>query len=214
MSSAPGPSSMSQPLSPPASAEPVLALKTHKNRVLIYEDRVQKTLGSSRHAALHARREVKALGRLAGLERVPVLLALGLDRKTVIMSRVPGKPLSECELVTEFTMASLRRLVEQILARGIARHSLPPRDVIVAEDGTAGLVDFERSTRPLFPGDPAWLIAKQVMRFHLLRLLATHAPQLLTRGEQRWLRWLSGLRTALQPAARLRSRVLRALRRG
>ena len=203
---------MSQPPNPSASAEPVLALQTSKNRVLIFEDRVQKTLGSSRYAALHARREVRALGRLAGLERVPVLLALGLDRKTVIMSRVPGKPLSDCEVVSERTMASLRVLVEQVLARGVARHSLPPRDVIVAQDGTAGLVDFERSTRRLFPGDPAWLVAKAVTRFHLLRLVDRHAPQLLSPGERRTLRWQAGVRAALQPPAKLLRRVLRALR--
>ena len=203
MSSEHRPFSMSQP--------PALAIDTHKSRVLIFEDRVQKTLGSSRNAALHARREVRALGRLAGLERVPVLLALGLDRKTVIMSRVPGKPLPECGPVTERTMASLRELVERILQRGIARHSLPPRDVIVAPDGSAGLVDFERSTRRLFPGDPAWLIAKQVMRFHSLRLVQKHAPQLLSRGERRWLRWVSGLRAVLQPVAWLKRRVLRAI---
>lgn len=202
---------MSSVHGPASTSQPVLALKTHKNRVLIFEDRVQKTLGSSRNAALHARREVRALGLLEGLERVPVLLALGLDRKTVIMSRVPGKPLSECEQVDERTMASLRTLIEQILARGVARHSLPPRDVIVAQDGTAGLVDFERSTRRLFPGDPAWLVAKAVTRFHLLRLVDRHAPQLLTPGERRTLRWQAGVRAALQPPAKFMRRVLRAL---
>jgi len=172
---------------------------------------VEKTMGSRRYVARRVAREVEALRRLAGIERVPVLLALGLDRRTVIMSRVPGKPLSECEVVTERTMASLRKLIEQIIERGIARHSLPPRDVIVAADGTAGLVDFERSTRRLFPGDPAWLIAKQVMRYHILRLVQKHAPQLLTRGEARWLRWLGGVRAALQPTAKLKKRVLRAI---
>ncbi len=196
------------------SATPVEVHETPKNRVLIYEDRVCKTLGSARHAAVHARREIEALRRLAGIQGVPVILALGLDRKTVVMSRVPGTPMTECGKVSERTMESLRSLVEQMLQRGIARHSLPPRDVIVAPDGSAGLVDFERSTRRLFPGDPAWIIAKGVTRFHLMRMLQEHAPQLLTPSEQRRLRWQTVVRAALQRPAKLRRRVLRALGKG
>lgn len=202
---------LASPLSGPASDAPLFVHETQKNRVLIYEDRVYKTLGSSRDSACHVRREVAALWRLAGLRGVPTLLALGLDRKTVIMSRVPGTPMSKCESVSECTMASLRSLVEQMLRRGIARHSLPPRDVIVAADGSAGLVDFERSTRRLFPGDPAWGIAKGVTRFHLRRMLLEYAPQLLSRSDQRRLRWQTALRAVLQHPARLRRRVLQAL---
>ncbi len=198
---------MSQPLC----ATPVEIYETQKNRVLIYEDRVCKTFGSARHAAVHLRREIEALRRLAGIQGVPVILALGLDRKSVVMSRVPGTPMTKCESVSERTMASLRSLVEQMLQRGIARHSLPPRDVIVAPDGSASLVDFERSTRRLFPGDPAWIIAKGVTRFHLMRMLHEHAPQLMNRSEQRRLRWHTIVRAVLQRPAKFRRRVLRAL---
>lgn len=170
-----------------------------------------KTLGSARHAACHARREIEALRLLAGIRGIPLILALGLDRKSVVMSRVPGTPMSECKHVSELTMKSLRSLVEQMLQRGVARHSLPPRDVIVAADGSAGLVDFERSTRRLFAWDPLWFVAKAVTRFHMLRLLQAHAPQLMTPGERSRLRWQVALRAALQRPAKLRRRVWRAL---
>jgi hypothetical protein len=127
------------------------------------------------------------------------------------MSRLPGTPLSELATVPERSMAGLRRLVEQMLERGIARHSLPPRDVIVASDGSVGLVDFERSTRRMFPGDPVWQIAKMVTRFHLMRLVDQHAPQLLTSSEKSRLRWQLALRDRLQRPAKLRRRIQRAL---
>ena len=196
-------------MSQPPTADPVRVVETRKNRVFVYADRVQKTFKSVRHSERHARREVAALRRLAGLEGVPVVLEYGPDRMSLVLSRVPGKPLSECESVAEHTLVSLRRLIEQMLQRGVARHSLPPRDVLVRSDGSVGLVDFERSTRRLFPGDPLWLVAKAVTRFHLLRLVDEHAPQLLTPRERRRLRRLEAFRSVLQPPAKLKRRVLR-----
>lgn len=200
-------------MSPYPSPDFVVASDSRKNRVLVYEDRVSKTFKVARNSALHARREVAALRRLAGLEGVPRVLMSSPDHRTIIVSRVPGRPLSECEAVAEHTMVRLRELVERMLQRGVARHSLPARDVLVDGDGSVGLVDFERSTRRLFPGDPAWLVAKAVSRFHLLRLVDEHAPQLLTSREQRRLRWQLALRAGLQPLARLMRKVRRALTR-
>jgi len=197
-------------MSLPPSADPVLVSDTRKNRVFLYEDRVLKTFKPVRSSARRARRELVALRLLAGLEGVPVVIESGVNRMTVVLSRVPGKPLSECESVAEHTMVSLRQLVEKMLERGIARHSLPPRDVLVALDGSAGLVDFERSTRRRFRGDPGWLVAKAVTRFHLTRLIHKHAPQLLTPSEHRRLRWQVLLRAALQHPAELKRRVIRA----
>jgi predicted Ser/Thr protein kinase len=193
--------------------EPVLASDTRKNRVLLYEDRVVKVFKSYRSSRKHARQEIAALERLAGMRGVPVVLALGADGMSLTMSRVPGKPLTECTSVSESTFVSLRGLIEEMLGRGVARHSLPPRDVIVASDGSAGLVDFERSTQRRFPGDPFWLVAKEVTRFHLRRLLSERAPQLLTPEEQRRHRRHDRIRTWLQHPAGWKRRVLRALRR-
>jgi hypothetical protein len=200
-------------MSPTPSTEPVRAFDTHKNRVCLYEDRVHKTFKPVRASERRARQELTALRLLAGLEGIPVVLASGLTRMTVVLSRVPGKPLSECESVAEHTMVSLRRLVEKMLDRGIARHSLPARDVLVARDGSAGLVDFERSTRRLFPWEPGWLVAKAITRFHMMRLVHQHAPHLLTPSEQRWFRWQVALHAALQHPVDLRRRLARAFRR-
>jgi hypothetical protein len=192
------------------SVEPTFAFDTLKNRVLVYEDRVCKTYKAARDSALHARREMKALRRLAGLDGVPVVLGFEPNRMTLVMSRIPGKRLSECESVAEHSVKSLRRLVEQMLERGVARHSLPPRDVLVAPDGSAGLVDFERSTRRLFPGDPVWIVAKAISRYHLIRRINEHAPHLLTPSEQRRLRWQVALLARWGPRAKSLRRAVRA----
>lgn len=193
--------------------DPVLVVESPKNRVLIYEDRVEKHFDKGRGIARKARLEVAALRRLAGIEGVPALLEVSPDGRSVTMSRLVGKPLAECEDVTEQTIVSLQVLVEEILRRGIARHSLPSRDVIVRPDGSAGLVDFERSTHRLFPGDPVWLIARGIMRYHLRRLTYERAPQLLTPAEVRRVRVQVRLRDAAQRPMKIKRRVVRFVRR-
>ena len=47
---------------------------------------------------------------------------------------------------TEKNAQDLSRIVEQMLAAGVARHSMPIRDIVVDESGNLSLVDFERST--------------------------------------------------------------------
>jgi hypothetical protein len=191
---------------------PVLVFDSPKNRVTVFADHVEKVFHSGRGTARKARREVAALHALQGLKGVPSILAVGPDRRSVTMSRLHGMPLSECERVGEGTLVSLRLLVEQMLERGVARHSLPLRDVIVLSDGSAGLVDFERSTRRLFPLDPTWLMARAVTRFQMRRLVYEFAPELLTPNERRWLRLQLSMRAALQHPLKLRRRVARFVR--
>lgn len=192
--------------------DPVLVFDSPKNRVLIYADRVEKVFHAGRGRERKVRREVAALQALHGLKGVPAFLALSPDGKSVTMSRLHGTPLSECETVAEATLESLRRLVEQMLQRGVARHSLPLRDVIVLSDGSAGLVDFERSTRRLFSLEPTWLLARAVTRFQLQRLVHELAPQLLTASERRRLHVQLCVRAAVQRPLKLRRRVVRFFR--
>jgi hypothetical protein len=197
----------------PQPAGPIKVLESPKNHVHVYEDRVVKIFESSRGLARRARRESAALRRLAGITGVPALLAISPDGRRVTMSRLEGTPLSECDSVTEDTLRSLRDLVDRILRRGVARHSLPPRDIIVRPDGSAGLVDFERSSQRHFQSDPVWLIARGIMRFHLLRLTYERAPQILTPSQVRRIRLQARLRDAAQRPLKLKRRVMRFVRR-
>ncbi|NOT29022.1 MAG: hypothetical protein HOP15_01085 [Planctomycetes bacterium] len=204
-----------------SAATPILVVESPKNRVLVYEDRVEKTFVTGRGCARKARREAAALRALAGIAGVPVLRELAQGGSCVIMSRLHGTTLAEHGVaqhgvaqhaVAASTLASLRILVEQMLERGVARHSLPHRDILVLPDGSAGLVDFERSTLRLFPCEPSWLLARSITRFHLLRLIGELAPELLTPREQRKLGRQLALRAALQRPMKLRRKLARSLR--
>jgi hypothetical protein len=85
--------------------------------------------------------------------------------------------------------------------------------VIVRPDGSAGLVDFERSSRRLFARDPVWRIACGIMRYHLRRLTYERAPQLLSPAEVRRIRLQVRLRDAAQKPLKLKRRVVRFVRR-
>jgi hypothetical protein len=183
---------------------PDFVFETAKNRVVIYPNRVVKTFKPTRRSARHARREATALRRLQGLPGVPTLLEVSTDGHTLVMTRVPGVPLGDGGTLTEQNLVDLRALVAQMLRRGVARHSLPKRDILLGDDGSIGLVDFERSTRRMFAADPIWPVACVVTRFNILRLVNGHAPHLLTAEEHAWLRRQVRLRAALQHPLRFK----------
>ena len=191
---------------------PDFVFETDKNRVVIYPNRVVKTFKPTRRSARHARREATSLQRLAGLAGVPTLLEVSTDKHTLVMTRIPGVPLADGGSVTDQSLLGLRALVEQMRLRGVARHSLPKRDILLGEDGRIGLVDFERSTQRMFAADPIWRVACVVARFNILRLVNGYAPHLLTAKEQVWLTRQVGIRAALQHPLRFKRWLLRPFR--
>ena len=196
----------------PSEPGPAVVLDRRKNRIVLHADRVQKTFKPGRQAERNHRRELAALALLHGVEGVPEVLDVDAEKRTVVLSRVPGRPMTDLEAVQDSSLVDLRRLVEAILERGVARHSLPARDVLVAPDGSVGLVDFERTTCRRFPCDPIFSIAKVVMRFHAARLVHGRAPHLLTGAERRRLGLLLGLRAALQIPRHLKRRIRQMIR--
>lgn len=170
-------------------SEPQTAvLETDKIRVELLADRVVKTFKPLPSAERRFRRELRALQRLSGAEGFPRLLAYSEEHRSITQSRLPGTALTNCDEIPQSAYASLRQAVETMLARGVARHSLPPRDILLMPNGKVGIVDFERTT---FCGSrlcPVWRIAEAITRFHLLRLLGEKCPRLLSASEQRQLR--------------------------
>lgn len=168
-----------------------------KNRVVLEPERVIKHFLHGHNNARRFHREIKALRRLEGLDGVPRLLDVSIRARSFSISRIPGKPLVQCETIPDTCFESLRTLVEAMLQQGVARHSLPPRDVILRPDGTAGLVDFERGTLRRWSGI-TWWVACKVTRFQLLRLIDDHAPHLLNEDERKRLQFQRGIRARLQ----------------
>lgn len=190
---------------------PDFVFETAKNRVVIYPNRVVKTFKPTRRSARHARREATALRRLQGLPGVPTLLEVSTDGHTLVMTRVPGVPLADGGTPTEQNLLGLRALVEQMLLRGVARHSLPKRDILLGEDGSIGLVDFERSTQRMFAADPIWPVACLVVRFNILRLVNGYAPHFLTADEHAWLGRQVRIRATLQHPLRFKRWLFRLI---
>ncbi|TEA74230.1 hypothetical protein ERE07_18260 [Allopusillimonas ginsengisoli] len=152
-------------------------------------------------------REIKALRRLSGIDGVPALLAYSPAERWLAIDLIPGTPLPENPAAPDKLFTNLRVVVENMLRCGVARHSLPARDVIVRPDGTAGVVDFERCTLQHWRFSPIWWVARKVTQFHLLRLIDNHAPHLLTPKEQLRLQTCYRLSKAFHRCTRWRSRL-------
>ena len=170
--------------------------ETDKVRVELLEDRVVKTFKPQPGAVRRFRRELRALRRLSGAEGFPRLLAFSEQERSITESRIPGIALTECDEIPESAYVSLRQAVETMLARGVARHAPPPRDILLLPNGQVAIVDFERTTFCWTRLCPIWRIASAITRFHLLRILGEKCPRLLTRTERGQLRTSFLVRTA------------------
>ncbi|MDS1140774.1 hypothetical protein RE432_10025 [Pusillimonas sp. SM2304] len=159
-----------------------------KNYVTINKDGVVKVFSQGPAQSHRFKREVNALKRLTGIEGIPALLSYSPTHRRIVIARIPGAPLSVTDNVPDKAFIQLRTIVEDMLDCGVARHSLPARDVIVAQGGAVGLVDFERCSLRHCRFGPLWWIARKVARFNLLRLIDSYAPHLLTQAEHRTLR--------------------------
>jgi len=186
-----------------------LEVESTKNHVHLLKDRVIKSFVSGKRSTKRFRREVEALERLRGMDGFPALLEQSKNPHRVHISRLPGQPLAGLEAAPDSVYVTLRTLVDQMLQAGVARHSLPPRDVIVRPDGSAGLVDFERSRCRRVRFGPIWLVSSAVTRFQLLRLLGEAAPHLLSDKERSQLQARSRLRAVYRQYLDLRKQYKR-----
>ena len=142
-----------------------------------------------------ARREARALQRLAGQPATPQLLAWNgklLDRSymegAAMYLRPPRGDLAY--------FRAARRLLQQIHRRGLAHNDLAKEaNWLVLEDGSPAVIDFQLATL----GHPRsrWmrLLAREDLR-HLLKHKRTYCPEALTPVERRLLKRHSWLRDA------------------
>lgn len=163
--------------------------KDVKNNVKIQGDQVVKTFVVGNRRQRRFRREQRALERLKGIDGIPELYAYDSNSLTMTMERIPGRSFEQAGDMEDDFFIRLGELVEAMLKRGVARHSMPPRDVIVRADGTPGLVDYERITLRHMRYSPVWGLSCMISRFHLLRFIGNHRPDLLTPAQKRKLKW-------------------------
>lgn len=166
-----------------------------KNNVRIESMRVVKRFNHGHHRRRRFCRENRALHRLRHVEGIPQVLASQPAERRLVLERIHGQAFAQAPKVPDRFYHQLHILVEQMLEQGVARHSMPPRDVIVRSDGSPGLVDYERVTLRHWRFSPVWLVARTVTRFHLLRFVGDHAPQLLDAVQKRRLARQRRIRT-------------------
>ncbi|MCJ8336964.1 MAG: hypothetical protein MJK10_00685 [Pseudomonadales bacterium] len=157
---------------------------TEKMFLCIGDNLVTKHFKKSSNYLKRFHQERKSLLRLQQLAHVPHLMAV-VDRETTLhLSRLPGCSASS---LTVQNLIDLEKIVKQMLAAGVARHSMPIRDVLVDDCGEISLVDFERSTLRSFNWSPVWLIATKVTKYHYLKLVEQYQPQMLTEKQRQQL---------------------------
>ncbi len=162
-------------------------------RVLLLEDSargavVARELATARPwlrwLARHlAQREVRALRRLEGLDRVPRVLEAG--RQRTLRSWIAGEPMQIARPAHPAYFREALRLLRCLHARGVVHNDLAKEpNWLVTPQGLPALVDFQlalcrdRSTR-LFR-----MLAHDDLR-HLLKHKRTYLPARLTARERR-----------------------------
>lgn len=183
--------------------------ETKKMLVRIGPEEVSKTFKKTRKAETRYLIEKKAFEYLRGLEGFPQLLSVCDKTMTLKMSRLPGcRP----ESLGETQIVQLRLLIKKMLERGVARHAIPIRDLLVSEEGKVSLVDFERVTFRSFEYSPVWIIAKIVTKYHLYRLADNHHPGMLTGSQRFLLKSVNVIRSVGKPLRAKLNHVRKSLR--
>lgn len=154
--------------------------ETHKMKVSIYASVVVKEFKQDRGYKKRYANEKKALQLLETVDGIPKLLSYSDADHTLTMSRLKGTSRSQ---IPDQSLLMLRSIIDKTIALGVARHSLPTRDILVDEDGNVGMVDFERVSIRRHILSFVWLIAKQVSKSNVIRLIHRHNSALLTDKE-------------------------------
>lgn len=135
------------------------------------------------------RREVRALRILSDVEGVPHLVAR-VDADALAMEKLGGRPLSKLgeQKLEPQVLERIERLLAQAHARGVAHCDLHASNVLLDEQGRAGLIDW--ATASVFGararGFKRWTFEewRALDRRALAKIKVAHAPQLLADDER------------------------------
>ena len=155
-------------------------VSTKKMKVEINSDSVTKNFKPSFGYKKRYQTEKKALNLLQDIERIPKILSFSDDSVSITMTKIDG------ENATHFSDQTLRDLKTKMLStieHGVARHSLPVRDLLVDTNQNIGIVDFERASIKEDTPNIIWKVATLVTRFHTYRFIYRHNPNVLEPNE-------------------------------
>jgi len=141
-----------------------------------------------------AAREARALGTLAGLDGIPVLLRW--DGQKLQRTVIEGLTLREARPREAGYFRDARRLLSLMHRRGVAHNDLAREpNWLVTPEGRAALIDFQLAWRDARRGRIFRLMAREDLR-HLLKHKRHYCPERLTAREKRLLAAPSGLARA------------------
>ena len=160
-------------------------VSTKKMSVILHDDFVMKEFKPVHGFKKRFFTEKKALISMEGLAGVPKLLQYSDTEFFLKISRLKG---DNIEQFSDKALLELRAIIENTIASGVARHSLPIRDILVVEDDKVGVVDFERATLKNESIGPFWFASKLVTKFHMIRFIYFQNPKILSSSERVFVR--------------------------
>jgi hypothetical protein len=132
-----------------------------------------------------ARKEVRGLRAVAGIEGVPTLLRV--DKVGLLRSWTEGTPLQLARPGDAEWYRDAKRLLRQMRARGVAHNDIAkPQNWLMTPQGRAAVIDFQLAS--VHPRKGRWflLLAREDLR-HLLKQKRAFAGGLLVASERRML---------------------------
>lgn len=154
---------------------------TKKMSVILHDDYVMKEFKPVHGFKKRFFTEKKALQFMADVEGVPKLLDYSDKEYFLKISRLAGDNREE---FSDNALSELRSIIENTINSGVARHSLPIRDILVDENDKVGVVDFERATLKNDSIGPFWYASKLVTKFHMIRFIYFQNPKMLSGSER------------------------------
>lgn len=132
-----------------------------------------------------ARREIRGLRAVQGIEGVPELLRV--DREGLLRSWSEGTPLQLARPDDPDYYRDAKRLLREMRRRGVTHNDIAkPQNWLRAPDGRAAVIDFQLASVHRRRGKLFRVMAREDLR-HLLKQKRNFAPALLTATEGRML---------------------------
>jgi len=132
-----------------------------------------------------ARKEVRGLRAVAGIEGVPELLRV--DRVGILRGWSEGTPLQLARPATVEWYRDAKRLLREMRARGVAHNDIAkPQNWLMTPEGRAAVIDFQLASVHRRKGRWFRVLAREDLR-HLLKQKRAYADALLVPSERRML---------------------------
>lgn len=136
-------------------------------------------------AWLLARREIKGLRAVQGIEGCPILVRA--DRTGLLRSWTRGTPLQLAKPGDPAWYRDAKRLLRQMRRAGVTHNDIAkPQNWLMTPEGRAAVIDFQLASVHRRRGRLFRIMAREDLR-HLLKQKRAYAPQLLTPSEIRLL---------------------------